>query len=344
MLNSIYKTGNDLNTTNYIIFPKWHIGFDGYNRVVDESIELRKLKTTLIGFEKKCLLLNENFSFNGKIKQLLDVFMVGVLTRNKVIERKSKYYYKYLEDNKNKLLKINFEKLYFNLDDESKSKLKKTKKRRFEFFIANRNKQNDFFLGFLNIFYKRLFTNFDIESNILSYYNKELLILKVSQYKSFYFSVQIFDKIVKLITKLVLFNSKYFFLNNVRYNYTLLKFCDKSMKLVNSILLFCLLCDINIPYYCFHSDLSIAGNCRMCLVQLDTSIKPIASCAVGININSTIYTNTKIIQKAREGVLEFLLINHPLDCPICDQGGECDLQEQSMTYGNDRGRFSKKMI
>ena len=73
MLNSIYKTDNDINTTNYIIFPKWHIGFDGYNRVVDESIELRKLKTILIGFEKKCLLLNENFSFNGKIKQLLDV-------------------------------------------------------------------------------------------------------------------------------------------------------------------------------------------------------------------------------------------------------------------------------
>jgi len=82
----------------------------------------------------------------------------------------------------------------------------------------------------------------------------------------------------------------------------------------------------------------------MCLVQLDSSIKPIASCAVSIGINSTIFTNTKMVQKAREGVLEFLLINHPLDCPICDQGGECDLQEQSMTYGNDRGSFSRLMI
>ena len=82
----------------------------------------------------------------------------------------------------------------------------------------------------------------------------------------------------------------------------------------------------------------------MCLVQLDTSLKPVASCAISIGINSTIYTNTKLIQKAREGVLEFLLINHPLDCPICDQGGECDLQEQFITYGNDRGRFLKLMI
>ncbi len=162
--------------------------------------------------------------------------------------------------------------------------------------------------------------------------------------KSIIYSVTLFDKMMKLILKIVLLNSKYFFLNNIKYNYTLLKFCDKQMKLVNSILLFCLLCDINIPYYCFHSDLSIAGNCRMCLVQLDTSLKPIASCAVSIGINSTIYTNTKLIKKAREGVLEFLLINHPLDCPICDQGGECDLQEQFITYGNDRGRSLKNMI
>ena len=116
------------------------------------------------------------------------------------------------------------------------------------------------------------------------------------------------------------------------------------MKMINSILLFCLLININIPHYCFHSDLSIAGNCRMCLVQMDTSIKPVASCAVGIGINSNIFTNTRIIQKAREGVLEFLLVNHPLDCPVCDQGGECDLQEQSISYGNDRGSFLRSMI
>ena len=82
----------------------------------------------------------------------------------------------------------------------------------------------------------------------------------------------------------------------------------------------------------------------MCLVQLNSTIKPVASCAMNININSNIYTNTKIIKKVRESILEFLLVNHPLDCPICDQGGECDLQEQSMSYGNDRGSFLKNQI
>jgi hypothetical protein len=201
-----------------------------------------------------------------------------------------------------------------------------------------------YFFRELNNIYKR-FSNFFLNEEKFNIYlivqkkNKSIQVLRKIIYP-----VQIFNKMIQLITKIVLVNSKFFFLNNIKYNYTLLKLCDKTMKLVNSILLFCLLCDINIPYYCFHSDLSIAGNCRMCLVQLDTSLKPIASCAVSIGINSTIYTNTKIIQKAREGVLEFLLINHPLDCPICDQGGECDLQEQFITYGNDRGRFLKLMI
>lgn len=94
-----------------------------------------------------------------------------------------------------------------------------------------------------------------------------------------------------------------------------------------------------IPRFCYHDRLSIAGNCRMCLVQLDKVAKPVASCALEVLPNMKIYTNTSTVKKAREGVMEFLLANHPLDCPICDQGGECDLQDQALVFGNDRGRF-----
>jgi NADH-quinone oxidoreductase subunit G len=96
---------------------------------------------------------------------------------------------------------------------------------------------------------------------------------------------------------------------------------------------------IQLPRFCYHEQLSIAGNCRMCLVEIDKSLKPIASCAITIDKGMKIYTNTALVKKAREGIMEFLLINHPLDCPICDQGGECDLQDQAMLFGNDRGRF-----
>jgi NADH-quinone oxidoreductase chain G len=94
-----------------------------------------------------------------------------------------------------------------------------------------------------------------------------------------------------------------------------------------------------IPRFCYHDRLSIAGNCRMCLVQLDKATKPVASCALEVSSGMRIFTNTAIVKKAREGVMEFLLANHPLDCPICDQGGECDLQDQALVFGNDRGRF-----
>ena len=94
-----------------------------------------------------------------------------------------------------------------------------------------------------------------------------------------------------------------------------------------------------IPRFCYHERLSIAGNCRMCLVEMDKSAKPVASCAMPVAEGQVIYTNTELVKKAREGVMEFLLINHPLDCPICDQGGECDLQDQSMKYGVDKSRF-----
>jgi len=99
---------------------------------------------------------------------------------------------------------------------------------------------------------------------------------------------------------------------------------------------------ITIPHYCYHNNLSIAGNCRVCLVELKGSIKPVVSCAT--NVNSVIYSNkmyhdSALIKKARENILEFLLLNHPLDCPICDQGGDCDLQDQSLFFGVTKRRF-----
>ena len=96
---------------------------------------------------------------------------------------------------------------------------------------------------------------------------------------------------------------------------------------------------IEIPRFCFHERLSVAGNCRMCLVEIEKSPKPQASCALPVMNNMKIFTDTPLVKKAREAVLEFLLINHPLDCPICDQGGECDLQDQAMIYGSDSSRF-----
>ncbi|MDZ4736356.1 MAG: NADH-quinone oxidoreductase subunit NuoG [Rhodospirillaceae bacterium] len=94
-----------------------------------------------------------------------------------------------------------------------------------------------------------------------------------------------------------------------------------------------------VPRFCYHERLSIAGNCRMCLVEMEKSPKPIASCAMPVGEGMVIRTNSKIARDARKGVMEFLLINHPLDCPICDQGGECDLQDQAMAFGFDRSRY-----
>ncbi len=96
-----------------------------------------------------------------------------------------------------------------------------------------------------------------------------------------------------------------------------------------------------IPRFCYHERLSIAGNCRMCLVEIEKTPKPQASCAMPAAEGMVVKTDSAITKKARKGVMEFLLINHPLDCPICDQGGECDLQDQAMAYGFDRGRFDE---
>src|ERR1700678_3811753 len=97
-----------------------------------------------------------------------------------------------------------------------------------------------------------------------------------------------------------------------------------------------------IPRFCYHERLSIAGNCRMCLVEVKPGPPtPQASCALPAAEGNEIITNSPMVKKAREGVMEFLLINHPLDCPICDQGGECDLQDQAMGYGVDTSRFAE---
>jgi NADH-quinone oxidoreductase subunit G len=120
---------------------------------------------------------------------------------------------------------------------------------------------------------------------------------------------------------------------DVPAEYTLLQACEAA--------------GAEIPRFCFHERLSIAGNCRMCLVELKGSPKPVASCAWAVRDcrpgpngePPTVNTRTALVKKAREGVMEFLLINHPLDCPICDQGGECDLQDQAMAYGVDTSRY-----
>ncbi len=108
-----------------------------------------------------------------------------------------------------------------------------------------------------------------------------------------------------------------------------------------SVLQACEQLGIEIPRFCYHDRLSVAGNCRMCLVEIEKSPKPMASCALPAAEGMVVRTDTPSVQKSRRGVMEMLLINHPLDCPICDQGGECDLQDQAMAYGFDRGRYEE---
>lgn len=112
---------------------------------------------------------------------------------------------------------------------------------------------------------------------------------------------------------------------NVRANASILQACEEN--------------GIHIPRFCYHEKLSVAGNCRICLVEVEKSPKPVVSCAMPVSKGMVIHTETPLVKKVRESVLEFLLINHPLDCPICDQGGECDLQDETLQYGSDRGRY-----
>jgi NADH-quinone oxidoreductase chain G len=133
---------------------------------------------------------------------------------------------------------------------------------------------------------------------------------------------------------------KYFCIDNKKFNYDL-----ESKKISSNISLLDYLESngVTIPHYCYERRLSISGNCRMCLVEVKGSPKPVISCATRANAclreNTEVFTNSPLVRKARESVLEFLLLNHPLDCPICDQGGECDLQDQSFFYGSDKSRF-----
>ena len=138
---------------------------------------------------------------------------------------------------------------------------------------------------------------------------------------------------------------KYFHINNVKFNYDL-EFNSNSKKNYwkhNAPLIeYCETLGINIPHYCYHKNLSISGNCRMCLIELKNSPKPVVSCAMSAKSclnNNEVFTNSPLVKKARENILEFLLLNHPLDCPICDQGGECDLQDQSFFFGFSKKRF-----
>lgn len=126
-------------------------------------------------------------------------------------------------------------------------------------------------------------------------------------------------------------NLKTYYVNNKKYTVEDIK--------NPTILDICSILEYNIPRFCYHPKLSVAGNCRMCLVDVEGSPKPVASCSMPLMNSMRIYTNTARVKKAREGVLEFLLANHPLDCPICDQGGECDLQDQAIIFGGDKGRF-----
>jgi len=126
----------------------------------------------------------------------------------------------------------------------------------------------------------------------------------------------------------------FFFINNVPV------YCYKEYSLL-TIIQFCDFIRITIPRFCYHHKLAIAGNCRMCLVELNNGIKPVIACATSISPKVEIVLDSLLVKKSRENVLEFLLINHPLDCPIRDQGGECDLQDQTLMYGSDRGRFKE---
>ena len=110
----------------------------------------------------------------------------------------------------------------------------------------------------------------------------------------------------------------------------------------SSVIQACEAAGIEIPRFCYHERLSIAGNCRMCLVEIEKAPpKPISSCTYPVAEGMVVHTDSPMVRNARRGVMEFLLINHPLDCPICDQGGECDLQDQAMGYGMDHSRYAE---
>ncbi len=123
----------------------------------------------------------------------------------------------------------------------------------------------------------------------------------------------------------VIINNKSYNLTESNNNYLIYQYCaDKGLEL---------------PCFCYNEDLEIAGNCRICLVEIENHPKLMLSCSTKILKNMIIKTKSRRVERSRKSILEFLLINHPLDCPVCDQGGECDLQYITQIYGLDRGRF-----
>ena len=160
----------------------------------------------------------------------------------------------------------------------------------------------------------------------------------------------IFDFLLQILKKFYINNVTYCYIDNFYekdfYNTDtniIHKFCTPNSLERVSLIEYLNFIGINIPHYCYHPDLSIAGSCRMCLVELKKSPKPIVACAMNakatLSPNSEIFTNSPLVKKARENIMEFLLLNHPLDCPICDQGGECDLQDQSLFFTFTKKRF-----
>jgi NADH dehydrogenase (ubiquinone) Fe-S protein 1 len=151
------------------------------------------------------------------------------------------------------------------------------------------------------------------------------LLLKVKHSNIFKYLLKVNKK--KWKHNALFINDKKIRLEDRCYNSTILKFCD--------------FIGVGVPRFCFHDRLFIAGNCRMCMVEIKSSFKPVIACSTTLVRGMHIYTTSFFVKKARENVMEFLLINHPLDCPICDQGGECDLQDQAIIFGSDRGRFKE---
>jgi NADH dehydrogenase/NADH:ubiquinone oxidoreductase subunit G len=125
-----------------------------------------------------------------------------------------------------------------------------------------------------------------------------------------------------------------------------INFLEFFVENTSSVLEACEYVGVSVPRFCYHPELSIAGNCRMCLVELSNSTKPIVSCSLPVLNNMKVFINTPSIKKARENILELLLLNHPLDCPICDQGGECDLQDQAKSFGIsfNKNFFNRRVV
>lgn len=199
--------------------------------------------------------------------------------------------------------------------------------------MINKNYLKKYFKIFNSTLFKR-FSKF-IFKNI----NTQNYTYPVSLYYNDWFSY-----IINFKNALINNLNQFVIINSDKYNYNLVKYmCFKKQGIMFSILDFCSAIGISIPHYCYHPDLSIAGNCRMCLIHIEGAIKPVVSCAIILTPGMIINTNSFFVKKLHESVLEFLLLNHPLDCPTCDRGGECDLQELNLSYGADRGRIFHKL-